>query len=160
MAKTNTISDQVSAIAQGTLLTYSAAGKYAGVSAAAIKSAVTNPKFQHIFEGQTSIYVDPIGRPPSGLVNKTAIDRWVKERDQVTSGRGNRRGGMRFYKVRVVDGRYDEFVKLLTDNGFDAPIAAHQNKKASKKEVAPMPAPQNIEVEGVANGAEVELIEA
>lgn len=144
------------------MLSYSQAAKYAGdsINANAVKHAVASEKFNHIFEGQTDVYTDPYGRPPINRVSKSAIDQWVKERENVPSGRGNRRGGMRFYKVRVVDNRRDEFIKLLTDNGFDAPIAAHQNKKVSKKEIAPMPAPQNVEVEGVANGAEVELIEA
>jgi len=139
---------------QREMFTHSQAAKYAGVSAAAIKAAIGSEKFASIFEGQTDVYRDPYNRPPINLVSKSAIDAWQAAKATMASdGRGtNRRGGQRFYKIRIPDNRYQDFLTLLSANGFEAPVTAFK-PKAAKAEVNPPPVVTEA-------SADVELVEA
>ena len=139
------------------MFTHSQAAKYAGVSASTIKTVVSSEKFKSIFDGQTDVYNDPYGRPPINLVSKSAIDAWQAAlKTMVADGRGtNRRGGQRFYKIRIPDNRYQDFLTLLSSNGFEAPVTAFKPKAA--KATPPVVTEANA---APTPSADVELVEA
>jgi len=143
---------------KGEMFTHKQAAVYAGVSVSTIKAAIKNHAFASIFDGQTDTHVDPYRPLPIALVSKSAIDAWQKAKETaVADGRGtNRRGGARFYKIRIPDNRYQDFLTLINANGFEAPVTAFKSKVAKASDNPP----PVVNEASAAPSAEVELVEA